>query len=122
LNYIILSIMEKFKKSFLGGVFANQPKAPPVILKKEEKPQSMVIHAEEDEDSATLLRKRNAEVKRLEQENASLRERNKDLEKTVSINKEIVGAIIDSIQQKDYSQCFTLFQAEIKNLLVVTDR
>ena len=114
--------MEKFKKSFLGGVFANQPKAPPVILKKEEKPQSMVIHAEEDEDSATLLRKRNAEVKRLEQENVSLRERNKDLEKTVSINKEIVGAIIDSIQQKDYSQCFTLFQAEIKNLLAVTDR
>lgn len=63
----------------------------------------MVIHPEEDEDAATLLRKRNGEIKRLEQENASLRERKKDLEKTVSINKEIVGALIDSIQQKDYS-------------------
>lgn len=65
--------MEKFKKSFIGGVFTAQSKAPPVVLKKEEKPQSMVIHAEDDEDTATVLRKRNAEVKRLEQENGSLR-------------------------------------------------
>lgn len=38
MNYIILSLMEKFKKSFLGGVFANQPKQPQVVVKKEEKP------------------------------------------------------------------------------------
>jgi hypothetical protein len=52
----------------------------------------MIVH-EDDE----LLRKPAAEIKRLEQENQVLRDRKNDLEKNVAINKEIIGAIIDSI-------------------------
>jgi cell division protein FtsB len=52
----------------------------------------MIVH-EDDE----LLRKRAADIKRLEQENQVLRDRKNDLEKNVAINKEIIGAIIDSI-------------------------
>jgi len=78
--------MDKLKKSFLGGVFQSKTPAPP-------KPnQSMIVH-EDDE----LLRKRAADIKRLEQENQVLRDRKNDLEKNVAINKEIIGAIIDSI-------------------------
>ena len=57
----------------------------------------MIIVNMEEEDKSTLLRKRNTEIKFLEQENLTLKERRQDLEKNVSINKEIIGALIDSI-------------------------
>ena len=42
------------------------------------------------------LRKKNIKIKFLEQENNSFRQRVSDLEKTVKINKEIIGALVDA--------------------------
>lgn len=89
------------------------------------KPQSFMIINEEQAETESLkvlLRKKTLENKFLEQENANLKERGRDLEKTVSINKEIIGALVDSIQSKDYKQCFEIFQSEIRHLMGQKDR
>eukprot|EP00347_Sterkiella_histriomuscorum_P014655 403360054 len=63
------------------------------------------------------IRKKNLKIKFLEQENQALRQRQGDQDKTVKINKQIIGALVDATINLEYKNCFELFQQEIKNLL-----
>ena len=56
------------------------------------------------------IRKKNLKIKFLESENGNMRNRLKDLEKTVKINKEIIGALVDATISQEYKTCFELFQ------------
>jgi hypothetical protein len=86
----------------------------------------MIVIEEESKDTTTddvvRARQKTLEVKSLDQQVQTLRERLADQDKNIKINKDIIGALIDSIQNKDYRQCFELFQIEIKNLLSQNDR
>lgn len=62
--------------------------------KKNAKPTSMVVI---DSISDSTIRRKNIEIKFLEEENFNLKQRNKDLTKNMAINKEIIGALVDSI-------------------------
>ena len=61
------------------------------------------------------LRKKTLKIDFMESENATLRTKIKDLTKTVTINKEIIGALVDSMSSQEYKSSFQIFQKEIKN-------
>lgn len=48
------------------------------------------------QEELQTIRKKNLKIQFLESENSSLHQRVKDLEKTVKINKEIIGALVDA--------------------------
>jgi hypothetical protein len=59
------------------------------------------------------LRKKNLKIKYLEQENLKLLNRTRDLEESLSINKEIICALVDTARNEDYKTSYELFQSEI---------
>lgn len=69
------------------------------------------------QEELQTIRKKNLKIQFLESENSSLQQRVRDLEKTVKINKEIIGALVDATMNQDYKSSFELFQQEIKNLI-----
>jgi hypothetical protein len=84
----------------LQNIIGGGPSAQPNAQVGAKKPQSMVINEGEETELESLkaaVRKKNVEGRFLEQENMNLRERLRDLDKSISINKEIIGALVDSI-------------------------
>ena len=51
-----------------------------------------------------------------------LRSRLFDLEKTLQINKQIIGALVDATQSKDYKECLELFQRELRGMYGLIER
>lgn len=62
-----------------------------------------------DFQEENTIKKKNLKIRFLESENESLRQKMKDLERTLMINKDIIGALVDAIQSKDYRESFELF-------------
>ena len=68
------------------------------------------------------MRQKNLKISFLEAESSTLKQRLKDTEKTVFINKQIISALVDAAQSKDFDGCYELFQSEVHNLLDQIDR
>jgi 3-deoxy-D-manno-octulosonate 8-phosphate phosphatase KdsC-like HAD superfamily phosphatase len=64
------------------------------------------LFKDDKQEELQTIRKKNLKIKFLEQENQNLRTRISDLEKTVMINKEIIGALVDSTLDKEYKTTF----------------
>lgn len=75
----------------------------------------LVLNSNDQYFELQTLRKKNLKMTFLESENASLWTKITDLQTTVAINKEIIGALIDSVQSAEYQTTFQIFQREIKN-------
>ncbi len=64
------------------------------------------LFKDDQAEEQQTIRKKNLKIKFLEQENENLRVRVEDLANTVKINKEIIGALVDSTIDHEYKTTF----------------
>jgi hypothetical protein len=67
------------------------------------------LFKDDQAEELQTIRRKNLKIRFLEAENQSLRQRIGDLEKTVKINKEIIGALVDATMNQDFKTSFELF-------------